>query len=111
MLTFPAKEMENMKKFTKKEMDACWNAYKENPIYELYECERGARWSTPINRPGAESYDGKYCSFSGCLKENHRVYRVKTCNEDPLGWFKCPYEKWEESDFYLSILKTEMRTE
>lgn len=39
----------------------------ENPVWLLWECEHGRRWSTVKGSPDSNrSYDGQPCDFSGC---------------------------------------------
>lgn len=64
-----------------------------------FECEKGARWTSTT-----DDYDGKDCSFSGCLSD-HKIKKVKTSPEAPLNWFKKPYDVWENSQLYKNLFK------
>lgn len=60
--------------------------------WELFECEKGNRWSCTTSHNGVFSEkDGAFCTFSGCKENHHRIKLVGTTTNPPYDWFRNVY--------------------
>jgi len=58
-----------------------------DPVWTLFECERGARWSSVSDKLAPE-----WCEFSGCDSRRHMAVIVKTTTDrdEASKWFRRP---------------------
>ncbi len=61
----------------------------ENTTWEMYECERGNRWTSVQGSWSNDCADGKTCYFSGCAPDH--VMQLRNSTQDRTqahNWFR-----------------------
>lgn len=63
-------------------------------IWELFECERGNRWSQVVYKDGRYAQNGNICYFSGCQQDHTIKFMTTTVNRlEAHEWFRNSNQK------------------
>jgi hypothetical protein len=62
----------------------------DNPVWLMFECDNGNRWTCVKNGICDDQIDNDFCSFSGCKENSHRIH-LKGETADRItahNWFR-----------------------